>query len=34
MLEQYIEVPKGFSLPRLKYNGHLHGVDLDTEEEL
>lgn len=34
MLEQFVDVPRSFSLPRIKYNEHLHGLDPDNEEDM
>ena len=27
MLEEFIEKPRSFSLPKMRYNNHLHGLD-------
>lgn len=34
MLEQFVDVPRSFSLPKIKYNEHLHGLDPDNEEDM
>jgi hypothetical protein len=34
MLEEFVEVPRAFSLPRIRYNEHLHGLDPDNEEDM
>lgn len=29
MLEQFVDVPRSFSLPKIKYNNHLHGLEFE-----